>query len=230
MRIKTTAIILSAGSGKRMNSNIAKQYLEIKDKPIIVYTIEKFLFQDIDEVIVVTKKDDLEFFEKLISGEQFKNIKLVIGGRERSESVFNALKDISEDTEIVIIHDGVRPFIKREVIKENINSAKKYGAVITAVKTKDTIKIVQDNKIKETPNRENLYMAQTPQTFRKDIIKRAYNEFKIDEKATDDSVLVENIGIDVHIVEGSYENIKITTKEDLIIAEAIINNEEGEIK
>lgn len=230
MRIKTTAIILSAGSGKRMNSNIAKQYLEIKDKAIIVYTIEKFLFQDIDEVIVVTKKDDLEFFKKLISGEQFKNIKLVIGGRERSESVFNALKDISEDTEIVIIHDGVRPFIKREVIKENINSAKKYGAVITAVKTKDTIKIVQDNKIKETPNRENLYMAQTPQTFRKDIIKRAYNEFKIDEKATDDSVLVENIGIDVHIVEGSYENIKITTKEDLIIAEAIINNEEGEIK
>lgn len=224
--MKTAALIVAGGSGKRMNRSISKQYLELKGKPILAYTIEKFQIPEIDEIVVVIKKDDEDIFRREITERYgFENIKTVYGGKERADSVVNGLKALSEDTDTVLIHDGVRPFVSRETILENIEKAEEFGAVLTAVPSKDTVKIAENGFVKDTPQRSNVYLAQTPQSFRKEIIAEAYKNVGTSERITDDSMAAEAYGKDVYIVEGTYDNIKITTEEDLPIGEKIIESQ-----
>ncbi|MDY6065806.1 MAG: 2-C-methyl-D-erythritol 4-phosphate cytidylyltransferase [Finegoldia sp.] len=224
-----SAIIAAAGSSHRMGTKIAKQFLKIKEKMIIEYTLDTFnSIDDIDEIVLVIRERDRDIVNELIERNSYKNIKLVVGGDTRERSTYNGLKAVCDKTDIVICHDGARPFIKKEKILESINALGDYDGVVVAVKAKDTIKYVNsDMKIVNTPNRSNLYMAQTPQVFKYEAIKEAY-KMVFDEKisVTDDSSLMEILGKDIRVIEGNYNNIKITTMEDLYLGEIIVN--EGE--
>ncbi len=216
---KNIAIIVASGIGKRMNMDIPKQFIHIKEKPIICYTIEKFENCNfIDEIIIVTNEEYIDFFKNdIIKSYDYKKIsKVVVGGKERMNSVYNGLDAIEEENSIVLIHDGVRPFIEEKHIVEIIEKTKIYKACVLGVKAKDTIKICDDFKILETPKREKIWLAQTPQAFDYKIIKNAYDKaIKEDFLATDDASVLEYVGGNVYMIEGSYSNIKITTQEDL---------------
>ncbi|QIB27172.1 2-C-methyl-D-erythritol 4-phosphate cytidylyltransferase [Caloranaerobacter azorensis] len=223
-----SVIVPAAGMGKRMNSKINKQFIKIKDIPILARTLMEFNKCDyIDEIIVVTRYDEIDFCQKeIIDKYKLDKVKKVIqGGKERQDSVYNGLKEVNKKSDIVLIHDGARPFVKRNIIEENIKFALEYGACVTGVPVKDTIKKVDLNgEIISTPNRKELWAIQTPQTFRYDLILKAYEKAKLDNfLGTDDSMLVERMGYKVKIVMGDYSNIKITTPEDLIIAEILVD-------
>ncbi len=223
-----SVVIVAAGLGKRMKSSINKQYLLLKDKPIVAHTIEKFENNEyIDEIIVVTKEEEMEYCKvNVVDRYGFKKIKSIIsGGAERQDSVYNGLKNCSEMTKIVLIHDGVRPFINNQEINNIIAKTLELDACVTGVRVKDTIKVVDDeSNIIDTPNRENLWAVHTPQSFDYQLILRAHEKGKQENWiVTDDSMLVEKLGVKVKMIEGSYDNIKITTSEDLIIAESILD-------
>jgi|LGOV01.1.fsa_nt_gb 2-C-methyl-D-erythritol 4-phosphate cytidylyltransferase len=219
-----TVIILAAGNSTRMGNNISKQFLKLMGKEVISYTIETFEKNDlIDEIILVIKENDISRFELLIKKYNFKKIKLVIGGNNRQESACIGLKNISKNAKKILIHDGARPFIKKENINNIINLLNKEKAVVLAVKTKDTIKMIDNDYIKKTLNRSELINVQTPQGFTREVIFEAYkyaNENNL--TATDDSQLVEALGIKIKVLYGNYENIKITTIEDIKFGEIII--------
>ncbi|AEE92297.1 2-C-methyl-D-erythritol 4-phosphate cytidylyltransferase [Tepidanaerobacter acetatoxydans] len=224
--MQVSAVIAAGGHGKRMNSSVSKQFLTIKGHPILYYTLNKFEKMDvISSIVLVTGVDDMDYTRnEIIRKYGFKKVKLVEGGKERQDSVYNGLRELSPQTDIVVIHDGVRPFVPIKLIEKSITAAIKYKAVGVAVPVKDTIKIVGDgNTIKSTPDRKTLWSIQTPQTFKYDLILAAY-EKAISEGfyGTDDTVLVERMGLSVKIIEGAYENIKITTPEDIIFAEAFV--------
>ncbi len=225
---KVTAIITAAGKGTRMNSSINKQYLEIAGVPVLARTISAFEnCCEVDNIILVVNEDDINFCKHEIV-EKFnftKVISLVSGGTERQNSVYKGLCSIRDKNGIVMIHDGARPFVTNENIVDCINTARKFGACGIGVRSKDTIKISDENGfVKSTPDRSSLWSIQTPQGFMYDIIKDAHDKaVQNGYIGTDDMVLVEKLGIPVKIVEGSYQNIKITTPEDLIIGESIIS-------
>lgn len=224
---KVTAIIPAAGQGKRMAAGQNKQYLDLDSQPIIIHTLR--IFQNhpmINQIILVVGEDEIEFCKKEIK-DKYKIDKIydiISGGSERQYSVRNGLNILDKDTNIVIIHDGARPLITEEILTETIFKATEAGAVTVAVPVKDTIKVV-DGKgfVVATPDRNTLWQIQTPQGFRKDIILSAH-EFAENEDylGTDDASLVERIGRSVKVVYGSYENIKITTPEDLMLANEIL--------
>ena len=219
-------VIVAAGTGSRMNMGINKQFIKLEGKEVIVYTIEKFYNNhNIDDIVVVVKESEAEFFKKeIIEKYNFENIKIAYGGKERQDSIYNGLKCVDKNCKIVLIHDGARPFVDNRIIEECISVAKEKKAVVVGVPVKDTIKIVIDGKITDTPNRANLWSAQTPQTFDYSLIKKAYDEaYKSNYYGTDDSMLVENIGQEVTMIMGSYENIKITSPEDLNMGEQILS-------
>lgn len=221
-----SVIIVAAGSGKRMQRNINKQFIKLNEKEIIAHTIDAFYKnKNIDEIIVCIKKEEEEFFKKqILEKNDFKNIKIAYGGKERQDSIYNGLKSVDKNCKIVLIHDGARPFVDNRIIEESILVAKEKKAVVVGVPVKDTIKIVIDGNITDTPNRANLWSAQTPQTFDYSLITKAYEEaYKSNYYGTDDSMLVENIGQEVTMIMGSYENIKITSPEDLNIGEQILS-------
>lgn len=228
-----SAVIVAAGKGTRMNhrSNLSKQYIDILGKTVVLRTLEKFIKSEvIDEiVIVIMKAEETYFKENVLSKiDTKKPIKLVHGGSERFESSYNGIIATSETSDIVLIHDGVRPFVKLEEISNMVEAVKKFDAAVLAVKSKDTIKLAVDNIIEETPNRDNVYMIQTPQGFKRKLLIEAYEHMrntKDDFMPTDDASVVERYGTKVHIVEGSYENIKLTTASDLYFAEAIVKME-----
>ena len=226
---KTTAIITAAGTGKRMDSAIKKQYLELFGKPILTHTIEKFEKIDkIDDIILVCPKEDIEFVKvEIIEKYNFtKIISVIAGGKERQHSVFNALQSTKcRYDDIVLIHDGVRPFVSEDSILNSIENAIEFGAAVVGVRPKNTIKTLRSGSINETLNRDELFSVQTPQVFQFDIIKNCYEKaFEDKFFSTDDSALVEKYAdhIQVTPVEGDYFNIKITTEEDLIFAKAIL--------
>lgn len=225
--MQVSAIIAAGGRGRRMNSSISKQFLNIKGHPILYYTLKKFEKMDkIKSIVLVTGADDLDYTrEEIIKRYRFKKIRLVEGGKERQDSVYNGLRELSPQTDIVVIHDGVRPFVPVNIIEKSITAAAKYKAVGVAVPVKDTIKVVDKNHtIKNTPDRKTLWAMQTPQSFTYDIIMRAYEKAMRDGfYGTDDTVLVERLGLPVKIIEGAYENIKITTPEDIVFAETFIS-------
>ena len=228
-----SVVIVSAGRGSRMKADINKQFLKLKGKEVIAHTIDKFYNnKNIDEIVVVVKEDEADFFRRnIIDKYGYKNIKIAFGGKERQDSVFNGLKAVNERCDIVLIHDGARPFVTDEIIKNSIECAKKNKCVIVGVPVKDTIKIInKDNEVCDTPNRSTLWSIQTPQVFEYLSIIKAHKIAK--EKSyygTDDSTLMEYLGYNVKVIEGSYNNIKITTPEDLKIGEEILNENKKEI-
>ena len=220
------AIIPAAGQGSRMGAGRAKQFLELAGVPIIIHTIQRFeQCADIHEIVVVLPSNETSSFLELASKYGLRKIgRVVQGGSTRAESVWNALKSVRNATaEIIAVHDGARPFVTSEEISITIQKADETGAAILAARTTDTIKEVEDGKIKRTLDRSLLWRALTPQCFRYDVLRRAFeNSLDQLQNATDDSALVEALGIEVSIVEGSSQNIKITHPEDLALAETLI--------
>lgn len=229
MSRKVTAIIVAAGSGKRFGGQVKKQFLEINGKPVLRYTLERFQACDkIDDITVVVPQEGLQRLTSEIPDQWglSKVKKVISGGAERQDSVWAALKKLQDDVEIVAVHDGVRPFITSEMIAKLVDAAGKYGAALVGVKPKDTIKLTREAVVVETLDRRSLVSVQTPQVFKKELLVKAYQKARLDEyKSTDDSALVENLGEKVVVVEGSYENIKITSPEDIVIAEAFLNRD-----
>lgn len=217
--MKIVAILLAAGQGKRFGEK--KQFIKLKGEPLFQYSINTInKIDEITDVILVLPEEDVERI-KIFS---FKNIKKVIGGKERQYSVYNALQEIS-NADIVIVHDTARPFATEKMFLDGIKNIKKgFDGSITAIPSKDTIKKVKENKVIETLKRDELYIIQTPQTFKFDILKKAHEKAKQENfLGTDDSSLVERIGGNITINEGSILNFKITTKEDLILANCLLN-------
>ncbi len=218
--MKTVAIIVAAGEGMRMGQS--KQFIEILGKPILSWTISVFEESEfIDDIILVVNFSDIE---RAKSFKFKKIINVVEGGREREDSVYNGLKVVGGDVDVVLIHDGARPLLTKNIIASAISEVKVSPAVVVGVPIIDTVKKIGDeNFIISTEDREALWLAQTPQVFKYKLIKEAYDRaYKVGYKATDDSTLVERLGYKAKIIMGSYENIKITFPEDLIIAEAIL--------
>ena len=220
------AIVLSAGKGTRMNMNISKQYIEVLGFPVLYYNLKAFEDADVDEIIITTGKDDVDFVKNdIVNKYNISKITHVVpGGKERYDSVMEGLNYV-EDDDYVLIHDGARPLIKKDTINNIIREVKEKSAVIAAVPVKDTIKIVENGVAISTPDRRKLYQIQTPQAFRGEIIKNAYKEMvKIkDTTITDDSMVVEKYSeYRVSVVESDYTNIKITTKEDIDIMKTFL--------
>ena len=226
-----SVIIAAAGMSNRMGSKINKQFIAIDNKPILAHTLEKFdKCKYIDEIIVVSKEEEVEYCRKeIVKKYGFKKVtNIVRGGKERQDSIYNGIMALNEKTDIVLTHDGARPFIRTESIEAGISGVIEYGACVIGVPVKDTIKVIDPNKVvHHTPKRDLLWAAQTPQCFWADLLKQGY-EYAIDEGivGTDDSSLVEKIGQPIKMIMGSYDNIKITTPEDLIIADSFIKDRE----
>jgi len=229
----TAAIIPAAGFGSRLKNRTSKPLVEIQGIPIIVYTLKAISEHPlIKEVIVVANPSNIGAIKHKIKQHRIKKIsKVILGGETRRCSVENGLNALSGTADFVLIHDAVRPFIRRNIISAVIKEAQRRGAAIVGVPVKATIKQVSSlvsqvsnrRVVEKTIDRRNIWEIQTPQVFRKDFIIKAYKKFK-DKDVTDDAMLVEKMGGKVSMVLGSYDNIKVTTPEDLILAEAICRN------
>jgi 2-C-methyl-D-erythritol 4-phosphate cytidylyltransferase len=229
--IKNVAIILAAGSGKRFGANLPKQYIRLGGKEIIVYTIEQFEKNElIDEICLVINLDYKKDIEKIIKKYNFKKVKKIIsGGKERYESSYNAILEYEKEGNInIIFHDGVRPFVSQEIITDTIKALDKYNAVDVAIESSDTIiEVNKDCTIKNIPNRSQLRRGQTPQAFKLFTIKKAHTLARLDKKKinfTDDCGIVLEYLKDekIFVIKGEKKNIKITHKEDLLLAEKLL--------
>jgi len=221
-----SAIIPAAGFGERMGATISKQFLLLNGKPILVHTLERFQACDaVNEIIVATQRSSMQLIEEIKEKYSLSKLKSPVeGGQRRQDSVANALRCIDAQSEIVTVHDAVRPFVHMKELTQSIETAKYFGASIVAVRAKDTMKVAStDGRVEKTLNRSSLWNVQTPQTFQRSILLEAYRfAEKNNLTATDDSFLVEQIGVSPIIVEGSYDNIKITTPDDLLLAELLL--------
>ena len=222
--MNNVAIVLAAGQGKRMNSKVQKQYLLIKDRPVLYYTLNSFETSPlISEIILVTGKDEIEYCRKeIVENYGFtKVVKIVAGGKERYHSVYEGIQAI-DSADYVLIHDGARPFVNYEIIERACAAVEEYKACVVGMPVKDTIKIADEEGFAaQTPDRRKVWQVQTPQVFEYELIKNAYEKLMIEEPEgiTDDAMVVETMtDHKVKLVEGSYRNIKITTPEDLDIA------------
>ncbi len=226
--METVAVIPIAGKGRRMGTQISKQFLNLKGKPIVVHTIEAFLrVEQVNQIILVADENEMLYCrEEILDKYGFKDIAVVPGGEKRQDSVYNGLRSCKPQTDFVIIHDGVRPLVSKNLIIDVLNNAYIYGSCCAAVPVKDTIKITdKDSFIVSTPDRDMLWAAQTPQAFKYDLIMEAHVRARaFGFIGTDDASLVEMIGEKVKIIKGSYENIKITTPDDLKFAELILTH------
>ncbi len=227
--MKTIALITAAGKGQRMQSPIPKQYLSLGGKPILAQTLQ--VFEEctaIDGIYVIVPQDQMDMVQReIIEKYQFKKVlKVVRGGKIRQYSVWNGLKAIRSGCSIVVVHDGVRPLISRRLIAQSIEAAKKNGAAVVAVLARDTVKRTVAGKKVQTLPREEIWLAQTPQTFQYPLLMNAYQKAHQDDiLGTDDASLVERIGHPITLIMGDYSNIKITTPEDLVLAEALFPRE-----
>ena len=223
-----TAIILAAGKGARMNAGMNKQFIHINGKPLLAHTLEAFqTCEAIDSIMLVAGKDELQLCkEQIVDAFGFNKVdKLVEGGSERQQSVYNGILQLDDQCEVVVIHDGARPILAADIIERCIEGAKEFGAVTAGMPVKETIKVVdEDGFVDYTPERWKLWVTQTPQAFRADIIREAHESAASKGlSGTDDAFLVENTGCKVKMIESSYENIKVTTPEDIILAKIIMN-------
>ena len=229
-KIHSAAIVLAAGQGKRMGTKVQKQFLEVEGKPVLYYSLETFEASSlIDEVVLVVGNGLVDYCQKeIVDKYHFHKVKrIVIGGKERYESVYLGLKAFMESApEYVFIHDGARPFVDNAMLERAYHEVVKTKACVVGMPSKDTIKVVNESGVVvETPDRKYLWQVQTPQVFAYELIKDAYSELMANEtiQVTDDAMVLETVkGIPVKLVEGSYENIKITTPEDLFVAEAFL--------
>lgn len=253
MENKFFAIIVAAGAGKRMNSSVKKQYMEISGNPVLYHTLQAFEESAVDEVIIVTGEDEISYVrEQIVENYCFKKVVAICaGGKERCDSVYEGIKQVLKRQEItgqhtayeengssyedyVLIHDGVRPLITPELINSCIEKVKQFGAIIPGVPEKDTVKEADSQmNVTGTPDRKKLYRVQTPQCFELSLINEAFEKYQAEMEEnsscesvaiTDDAMLVEKYtGHKVKIIEGDYKNIKITTPEDIEIAEFYLN-------
>ena len=225
---KCTAIVLAAGQGKRMGTTVQKQYLELGEKPVLYYSLRAFEESPLIDEIILVVGDDQETYcrEEIVDRYGFaKVITIVQGGAERYHSVWNGLQKVDEG--YVFIHDGARPFVNEDIICRAYEDVKACDACVVGMPVKDTIKVSdEDGFVKDTPDRTMLWMIQTPQVFRTSLVKEAYRKLMTQEeiRVTDDAMAVEQmLGHRVKLVMGSYENIKITTPEDLEIAATFLS-------
>lgn len=229
-RVHTTAVVLAAGSGKRMGGSTKKQYMLMKERPVIYYSLKTFQESFIDEIVLVVSPGDIAYCqEEIVNRYGFDKVRHIVeGGRERYHSVAIGLKHIP-DCDFVFIHDGARPMVTEEILERALECVKEHEACAVGMPVKDTIKIAdREGNIAATPNRELVWMIQTPQVFACSLIKKTYDKLILKEKElaregisiTDDAMAVEILmEHPVRLAPGSYENIKITTPEDLLIAE-----------
>lgn len=228
------AVVLAAGQGKRMGSTVQKQYMMLSGKPLIVYALEAFEKSSIDKIVLVTGAGEVDHVRELIvNAHGFSKVSAVVaGGKERYHSVYEGLKQL-EDCEYVLIHDGARPLVTEDIIERAIAGARKYRACVVGMPVKDTIKISDANGFAEmTPDRSKLWQVQTPQAFSYELVRTAYDEIMADpclqSGITDDAMVVESrTDCKVKLIKGSYENLKVTTPEDLLLAEALICGRNG---
>lgn len=227
---KTTAIIVAAGSSRRMGTD--KIFLPICEVPVIVRTLSVFAACDeVDNIVIVTRAENLLKMQNTVKEYNIAKVTdIVEGGETRLQSVINGVARAT-DSDILLIHDGARPLVSEDTVKSVKYAAQMYGAAVPCVAVKDTVKIVKDGKIVKTPDRTLLFAAQTPQGAKTEIFRKSAAAYNGDAaKITDDAYLLELGGEDVYTVSGDYENIKITTPEDIITAENILKKRNGEIE
>ena len=228
-KVKCSAVVLAAGRGSRMKSDREKQFLMIGEYPLIYYALDCFERSSlIDEIVLVASEGNREQLQKeIVEKYGFQKVKnIVIGGAERYDSSYAGLLGC-DHPDVVFIHDSARPFIDGAMLERQLQAVHQYGGAVLAMPTKDTIKIVDENgQVKSTPDRRNVWIVQTPQAFRYDLIRKAHEQLRVEnrmETITDDAMVAEATGIcPVKVVEGSYNNIKVTTPEDLSLAENIL--------
>ena len=238
--MKCSALILAGGSGRRMGNKTPKQYMDLNGKPVLYYSLKTFSdIEFIDEIVLVTSADQIERVQnEIVDLYGFHKISSVVaGGRERYNSVANGLEALAADTDYVFIHDGARPFVTSYTIERCLHYVKKYRAAVAAVKTKDTVKISDDDsRVQSTPDRGRVWMVQTPQTFEYLLIRNAYRKLLDDEErlkaagvsVTDDTMVAKMYAdADARLVESTYENIKITTPDDMEFARLICEKFDG---
>lgn len=226
-RPKVFVIVPAAGSGTRLGGAIKKQFLLLRDKPILVHTLQRFEHcPDIDEIALAVPEQSIAEIETVLSHYRLHKVsKVTVGGEKRQDSVYNVLKKIpAKLSDIVLVHDGVRPFVEPKRISHLIKVCKEYNAAVLAVQPKDTVRrSAGGDFFDQTLDRNALWLVQTPQAFRAELLLKAYEKAKKEKfYSTDEAALVERIGAKVKIVEGSYDNIKITTQEDLELGKLIL--------
>ena len=222
---KVTAIVPSAGKGARFKSKEKKVFANLNRRPLLSYALKTLQSSPfIKDIVLVVDKRLIKSAERLIKRYNITKVKRIIeGGRRRSDSVRKGLRCVGKDTSLVLVHDGVRPFASKEVIKKTVVAASKFGASVSAVPVKATIKVSRkDSFVNYTPERKNLWEVQTPQVFKRNLLENAYKKVNGNKFFTDDAGLIESIGKKVKIIRGDYNNIKITTTEDIKIAEALL--------
>ena len=222
--MKVSAIIPAAGLGIRMGSNVPKQYLLLDGKPILHHTLSVLdQCSIVDEIVLVVSENEIGQAQQQIQDSHPKVTKVVAGGKERQDSVGNGLQSLDSETDIVVVHDGVRPFVSPDLIRETVEAARNFGAAITAIPVSDTIKKVNEKGLVErTVDRSGLWRVQTPQTFQVSLLKEAFERAQVDNYyGTDEGSLIEYLGKEVKVILGSELNIKITQSEDLVLGEKI---------
>lgn len=217
MEKRADAVIVAAGCGKRSGLSYPKQFFEVKGRPVLAYTADAFLSHgDIGSVVIVLPEENFEEYREYMRKFTEDKVKYVCGGKERMNSVYNGLLALEDSHKpVVLIHDGVRPFVTEKIITDCIDSAEKYGTALAAVKVTDTVKRVKNGIVSDTVDREELFLAQTPQAFLYELITAAYDTaFDEGKSFTDDCGVCENVGARIRIVDGSRDNIKLTLPED----------------
>lgn len=225
-KIKNAAVIVAAGSGTRMGTDIPKQFLNVLGKPVISYTLNQFNSNvNIDEIVIVTKEEYISFCQNLVKDMEFAKVtSIVTGGATRQQSVFNGINAVSDDVKNVFIHDGARPMISDQTITKCALALESNSSCAVGVPMKDTIKYSDNGKfIDRTVDRSRLWQIQTPQCFDKNLVIK-YHKMAFEEgfEATDDCMLFEHYGEKIALVEGEYENIKITSPQDIFVMEGIL--------
>lgn len=222
-----SVIIAAAGNSTRYGTGKSKQFLILDNTPVLIKSIQAFeAIDDVKEIIVTARKQDFDIIEDFIAQYGVRKVKHIVeGGATRQDSIYAAVEKVDEEADLIAVHDGARPLIKRKVIESVIQKADEVDAAACAVPVKDTIKIIDSSgKIVTTPERDSLRAVQTPQIFKFSLYKEAIEKAVSDGKQyTDDCQLVESMGYPVYLVDGDYENIKITTPDDLLVAEKFLS-------
>jgi 2-C-methyl-D-erythritol 4-phosphate cytidylyltransferase len=224
-------VIPAAGQGKRMNAVISKQWIELLGEPVLKHTLDVFEKDPAcSGIVLVGSERELKQMQDFVQTFQYTKVRQIVpGGSERQQSVYEGLKKVPEDAELVLIHDAARPFITHHHISQLVENAAETGSAVLAVPVKDTVKRAVQNQVVETIDRSSLWAVQTPQAFRLSIVKEAHEKAATEQYlGTDDASLVERIGHTVAIVMGDYHNIKLTTSDDLLFGQAILLDRQGE--
>lgn len=225
--MRVNAVIVAAGEGKRMGANVPKPFLSLGGRPLILHTLSRFATSQVRKLVLVAAASDISRYPKLVQSDpQLGGLEFVFqaGGPRRQDSVRHGLSRLDPDCEVVVIHDGARPFVAPEIIDRCVEAAFREGAVVVGVPVSSTVKVVSSGRrVKETPPRDCLWEIQTPQAFQTEIIREAFRKAsRKDTDVTDDATLVERLGRSVAVLEGMRTNIKITVPEDLLFAEALL--------